>query len=114
MRKIEGEIVNVIKDFRARKVTGACQRTSRDRIESENGKVSVRLWRTEIAKVLDGQMVLNTGGYRTPTTKSRLNAMLQGMGSNWRIYQHNFEWWMRNTREPVEQRFVDGIAVEIQ
>lgn len=114
MRKVESQIVSLVKDFREREVTGRQQLTKRDRIDGENGKVSVRLWNTEIALVLKGQMVLNSGGYRTPTTKSRLNALLQGMGSNWRIYQQNFQWWLRSTRVPVKRRFLDGIAIEIQ
>lgn len=92
MRSIEQQIVSIAKDFRARKVTGRTQRTKRDRIESENGKVSIYLWNTKVAELNDDNLTLFSGGYRSPTTKSRLNALLRGFGCNWSISQRNFAW----------------------
>lgn len=35
---------------------------------------------------------LNSGGWRTATTKQRLNALLWNLGIH--VYQHNFEWYV--------------------
>ena len=113
MRKVEKDIVSIVKDLRARKVTGKCQRTKRDCIASQNGSVCVALWGTAIATITDEDMIMNSGGYRSVTTKSRLNALLQGMGSNWRIYQENFVWWMRHTKLDARIEFHDGISVPL-
>ena len=39
-----------------------------------------------------GRMTLHSGGYRTVTTKSRLNAILDSMGDNFSIAQDKGEW----------------------
>ena len=110
MRKVEKDIVSIVKDFRSRKVTGKCQRTKRDCIASQNGSVCVALWGTAIATITDEDMIMNSGGYRSVTTKSRLNALLQGMGSNWRIYQENFVWWMHHRKLNARIEFHDEIG----
>ena len=66
-----------------------------------------------IATVSDDALTLYSGGgWFTPTTKSRLNALIQEFGfkgSN--IFQKNFNWYVRafNTVTP----FVDGISIPI-
>jgi len=112
MRVIERQINNIIEDFQKRMVTGACQRTKRDRIVSENGNVSCYLWGTRIADVTTDKITLRSGGYRTSTTKSRLNALLRLTGRNLSIYQKNFVWHVYDGALCETVEFHDGIAFD--
>jgi hypothetical protein len=112
MRKIETEINKIINDFQNRRVVGACQRSKRDRLESNFDKVSVYLWRTMIAEVYNDKIVLNTNGWRSPTTKSRLNALLRLTGRNLSIYQKNFTWYVYDAQLGESKEFQDGMSFE--
>jgi hypothetical protein len=112
MRVIERQINNIVEDFQKRMVTGACQRTKRDRIVSENGNVSCYLWGTRIADVTTDKITLRSGGYRTSTTKSRLNALLRLTGRNLSIYQKNFVWHVYDGALCETVEFHDGIAFD--
>lgn len=63
-----------------------------------------------IAEIGTSRITLWNRGWNTPTTKSRLNAILQGIGSDMRIYQANYIWYITDyrNRESVPTRFVDG------
>jgi hypothetical protein len=51
--------------------------------------VSVRLHATDIVTFwVDGRVTLYTGGWRTVTTKDRINKFITG-----RVYQKNHEWF---------------------
>jgi predicted membrane-bound dolichyl-phosphate-mannose-protein mannosyltransferase len=52
----------------------------------------VYLYNNLIAMVGDTWLELFDGGYKSNTTKSRLNAILQEHGSGEYIFQKNFEW----------------------
>lgn len=110
MRKIERDIVRIADDFVNRGVTGACQRTKRDRIEATNGFANVYLWNTRIAAVQDEQIALWSGGYRTVTTKSRLNALLQLTNSHLYIYQKNFAWFVHDSLLDETVEFKEGMT----
>ena len=44
----------------------------------------------------DGQLYINHQGWRTRTTKSRLNALIQFvLGGTSGIYQHQFNWFLK-------------------
>jgi hypothetical protein len=42
----------------------------------------------------DGKIILNSGGYRTHTTKDRMNGFLP---AGIRVYQKNFNWYINYT-----------------
>lgn len=60
----------------------------------------------------DGRIELNTGGWRTVTTKSRINEFL-GRESEWSIFQKNFEWFLSNHSSNPAQviPFYDGVIL---
>jgi hypothetical protein len=75
--------------------------------------IAVRLHDTRIVVFHeDGQITLHTGGFRTVTTKDRINQFIKG-----RVYQQNFKWYYVANRgelgidwaNPVE--FTEGINV---
>ena len=91
--------------------------SKRDRVVSDGtGKVSVFLWKTEIAEFdpYVNEIIVKDGGYQTVTTKSRINAMLYGWArNNPSISQRNWVWYLNTvcplTKDRKEQEF-QGVA----
>ena len=86
---------------------------SNTRVEyNENTNCStVVLHRTAIA-VYDHNtqaLKLNTGGWHSNTTKSRLNAILQELIAGARVYQKAFDWYLSYNNQTVD--FWDGMIL---
>jgi len=56
----------------------------------------------------DGTVTLNSGGWRTATTKKRINAYLP---AGWSLFQSNFEWFLRELPSGRTLPFTDGITI---
>ena len=94
----------------------------RDRIEYEPSEdtIYIILWKSVIVKIRidDGIMILDSCGYETTTTKSRMNAFLYEF-ANGRVYQENHIWFFRNfcngtTWEKGKTvEFTDGMEVDL-
>ena len=72
---------------------------------------TIVLHRTAIA-VYDHKnqaLKLNSGGYTTVTTKSRLNAILQGLIVGASVYQKNFDWFLSYNKHTYD--FNDGMIL---
>ena len=72
---------------------------------------TVVLHRTAIA-VYDHNtqaLKLNTGGYTTNTTKSRLNAILQELITGARVFQKQFDWYLSYNNQTHD--FNDGMIL---
>ena len=72
---------------------------------------TVVLHRTAIA-VYDHNtqaLKLNSGGYTTNTTKSRLNAILQELIAGARVFQHQFNWYLSYNNSTHD--FNDGMIL---
>ena len=52
---------------------------------------------------------LNTGGWHSVTTKSRLNAILQGIIGCASVYQKQFDWYLSYNNQTVD--FWDGMIL---
>ena len=52
---------------------------------------------------------LSSCGYTTNTTKSRLNAILQGLVSGVRVFQKDFDWYLSTNNQTVD--FWDGMIL---
>ena len=72
--------------------------SKRDRVVSDgHGKVSVFLWKTEIAEFdpYVNEIIVKDGGYQTVTTKSRINSMLSEWAQgNPGISQRKWVWYI--------------------
>ena len=104
MRKIESQMNSAISN----KVDWNSSNTRVDYNESTNCSTVV-LHRTAIA-VYDHNtqaIKLNTGGWHSNTTKSRLNAILQGLVSGVRVFQKDFDWYLSTNNQTVD--FWDGM-----
>ena len=64
----------------------------------------VYLHKNLIATIDDNSVEIYDGGWRTNTTKSRLNAIIDCLcdGINQGVYQHKFEWFIQDNDEHVE------------
>lgn len=107
MRKIEKEIANKIKEAI---VTGSIngkrqvRLTKRDLVGIDSlGQPYYQLWDTKIAQFevdedpdsTNVKVRVRSGGYKTNTTKSRLNAIGCYLTNNtFRVYQENFNWYI--------------------
>ena len=72
---------------------------------------TIVLHRTAIA-VYDHKnqaLKLNTGGWATVTTKSRLNAILQGLIAGASVFQSQFDWYLSYNNQTVD--FWDGMIL---
>ena len=91
--------------------------SKRDRVVSDGtGKVSVFLWKTEIAEFdpYVNEIIVKDGGYETVTTKSRINAMLSEWAQgNPGISQRKWVWYIDEvcplTRDRKSKEF-QGLA----
>lgn len=72
------------------------------------GGYSIILHRTPIVTYHpDGRVTLRSGGYRTVTTKARMNEVLPG---NIRVYQQRHDWFVSTPHGDIP--FHDGMVVE--
>jgi len=102
MRKIEQEMQTAIRNRTDWKKSN----TSVD-VDSE-GFTSVRLHGNRIAEIEpNGDIILSSCGWDTPTTKSRLNAVLDCFVSGCGIFQKDFTWYVGNLNTP----FFDGFKI---
>ena len=109
MRKIETEMNQAIRNGHAWSKDNTCITYD----PTNNMSAEVFLHGNHIATVTDTDLTLYSGGgWFTPTTKSRLNALISEfgfIGSN--IFQKNFNWYVRAFGNVTP--FVDGITIPI-
>lgn len=72
-----------------------------------DGGRALRYHATDVVTVRDGVVTLNSGGWRTSTTKKRINSALP---AGWYLYQSAFEWFIRLPCGAVT-RFEDGMTL---
>jgi len=82
-------------------------------ITYDNGIITVRYYNTDIAVIdLDERTItLNTGGWTTPTTKERMNEVLDTMGINNHIWQEKWIWYYGRWDGKRAYHF-DGMKIE--
>ena len=109
MRQIETQMNQAIRNGHAWSKDNTCITYD----PTNNMSAEVFLHGNHIATVTDKDLTLYSGGgWFTPTTKSRLNALIQEFGfkgSN--IFQKNFNWYVRAFGNVTP--FVDGISIPI-
>ena len=101
MRIIEDKLTKIVQDCLLGKYTKSFSKSPsrRDRVEydHEGSQVTVFLWNSAIVKVdtKERSMIVQSCGYQSNTTKSRLNSFTrffdpQGRG----IFQKNWTWYL--------------------
>ncbi len=70
--------------------------------------IQLRLHDYSIAFLFRDRVRLFSRGWRTATTKGRLNSVLP---IEWNIYQEKKLWWLRNLRSGERMMFFEGVEV---
>jgi len=68
--------------------------THKTTIATENGITRVTYHQTNIVSFNEHYIVLNTGGYSSNTTKTRMNQTSHQFELGYRVYQKNFGWFV--------------------
>jgi len=82
------------------------------KVWSTGNLTTVRLYETNVVSFFTGggdAVVLNSGGWRTATTKSRMNQTSNQYDLGYQVYQQDFEWFVK-TRHDGILPFVDGMG----
>jgi hypothetical protein len=77
------------------------KKSIRDTAYQEGKLFHVRLWNTNIATInpQHRKMTLRTGGWRTPTTKERLNKLIYPRG--YTIFQKRGSWFIKHPQGKI-------------
>ena len=98
MRQIEREMLSAIK-------LGKCWRKANTEVFSNDNLASlVYLHGKHIATVTYNKVSIFDGGYQSNTTKSRLNAIINGLcdGRMFGVFQRNYQWFIKDAVVNVE------------
>ena len=113
MRKIEREMIQAIIDRRCMNKANTkvvVHHGNMDSNAADYRKESVRVylhgnWIAEYTN--DGKLSINHQGWKTNTTKSRLNALIQfTLGGTCHLGQRNFEWFLFKTTSKDADTYV--------
>lgn len=69
---------------------GRCATT----IYNDGDNVCVKYHATTVVRFNGFRIVLNSGGWHTSTTKTRMNQASNQFGLGYRVFQKNFEWFV--------------------
>ena len=81
-------------------------------ISRTDGKTVVTYHSTPVVTVdADGTVTLNSGGWRSHTTKTRMNQAARSLDLGYHVFQRDFQWFVRRAGcGPV--RYDDGMQFE--
>ena len=103
MRKIEQQMIDAIKGKHT-----LCKDNTSVTYNYQTNSSGVYLHGNHIATVGANYVEIFDGGYQSNTTKSRLNALINGLcdGYTCGVYQHKFEWFI--TDDKLVHQFKNG------
>lgn len=87
------------------------KKQSNIRVLNDHGHLSVVLHSTEVVKVIDNEVFLNTGGYKTVTTKTAINRALEQLGKPLKVYSKKGKWYVYNYYLKYDVEFNDNMKV---
>lgn len=79
-------------------------------VRQENGDISIRLHHTYVVTYVAGtaDIVLNSGGWRSVTTKDRINTFLP---LRFRVSQRAYVWYVSDRYTGSETEYEDGVIL---
>ena len=82
---------------------------------NEEGEKCVKYHNTIVFKTNfeKNLIILNSGGWRTVTTKLRINQALNQFNLDYGVFQKNYEWFVKNYKNSEVVPFLDGIELII-
>ena len=78
--------------------------------EKSGEEIIFRLYHTNIVVIRPHEVVLNSGGYQTVTTKRRMNEILKEYNINYTVEAYKGDWYINNLQEVP---FFDGMKLPI-
>lgn len=63
--------------------------------KGEDGFTTLVYHSTEVVKFSDEKIILNTGGWKTATTKARMNAMAHAFDLGFSVFQKDWNWFIK-------------------
>ena len=85
--------------------------TSNIPIDSEQSRLIVTFHNTAVVQVVnDRYVILNSGGWLTPTTKRRMNQASDVYKLNYLVYQKGWVWYVQTPNTIIE--FADNIIID--
>mgnify|MGYP005997562833 FL=1 len=103
MRKIERQMISAVKDRKN------WRNDNTEVLYSPSRNVScVYLHKNLIATISKDEVEIYDGGWQSVTTKSRLNALINGLcdGRMFGVFQRNFDWYIKDG--VITQEFEHG------
>ena len=79
----------------------ALKRKGNTKVRTENGKTIVGLHDTDIVEFDENTITLNTGGWKSITTKQRMNQASFEFDLGYTIMQKNYEWFIEYKGETI-------------
>jgi len=80
-------------------------------INNEQSRLIVTFHNTAVVQVInDRYVILNSGGWLTPTTKRRMNQASEVYRLNYLVYQKNHIWYVKTPSTTAE--FADHIVID--
>ena len=68
----------------------------------EFGYTNIVYHSTQVVRFNDKEIILNTGGFKTSTTKTRMNQASMQFRLGFRVYQRKYEWYIAYMGETYE------------
>ena len=108
MRKIEAAMINAVRN-------GRDWHSGNTSVDVTDHGIVVRLHGNVIAQVdhENHTIYVTDAGWQTTTTKSRLNALLQGVANRGHIFQKDFIWYLERGGDAVEMDRRSTYAVSL-
>lgn len=76
------------------------------------GKTFVRYHSTDVVVFDDRAVTLDSGGWKTATTKARMNQASHEFGLGFSVYQDKGEWFVMDRSSRKSIPFVDGMTLD--
>jgi hypothetical protein len=80
--------------------TGTIGKTATHIYQSE-GYQKIKYHNTDVVSFNDKEIILNTGGWRTKTTKLRMNQASNQFALGYTVYQKNGTWYVEHKGETI-------------
>jgi len=77
-------------------------------VAAHDGEISVIYRGTQVVKVTPKEIVLNTGGWMSNTTKLRMNQASNQFGLGYQVYQRDFRWYVKSGFAEPDVEFGGG------
>lgn len=85
--------------------------THKTTIYTEDEMTKVKYWYTDVVSFNHKEIILDTGGHWSNTTKTRMNQASVQYGLGYRVYQKNWDWFVEYNNKTIEFES-DGLVLE--